>query len=150
MLTFYYVDSKQSEITEYAKNSPDSGPVEEVQIIFPSSTIDEVSNFSTYLGLRITGKKPKVLDLNIIIDYPLEKVESFVHLGSEMDSKGGCDEDVNRRIFSSVFPLLEKHLRVRKEIMSRTKISIHKSTVRAVVLYAVKSRHARPAHGRTL
>jgi len=67
--------------------------------------VDEVTHFSAYLDSRINKKKTKVLDMNITTDYqltlngfPLEKTDSSVYLGSEVDSKGGCDQDVNRII----------------------------------------------------
>ena len=56
-----------------------------------------------------------------------------------MDSKGGCDQDVYRRISRAlaVFTQLRKHLWIRREISLQAKISIQKSIVRANLLYGV-------------
>ena len=80
---------------------------ESIHALNPESdqqTLDEAAYFSAYLGPRINSKKTKALDLNVTRDYqltfyglPLEKVDSFIYLGSEMDSRKEFDQDVNKK-----------------------------------------------------
>ena len=77
------------------------------------------------------------------------KVDGFIYLRSKVDSKGGCDQDINRRISRALvlFARFRKYLRFRREIRLRTKVSIYKL---AVLVYGVESWPIKSAHGHTL
>ena len=110
--------------------------------------LNEIAHFSQLLGMKINTAKTKVMDLNIQSDYQLvlygqelEKVDSFTYLGSIIDSRGGCDLDIQNRInkAQAIFSQLRRHLWIRREISMKTKLSVYKAAGRSVLFYAVET-----------
>ena len=90
-------------------------------------------------GLRISTQKTKVLKANTktlasltVNQQPLEEVDSFIYLGSEVASDGGSEGDVKRRIGKAraAFGMMGAIWRARN-ITLRTKIRLFNSSIKS-------------------
>lgn len=96
-------------------------------------------------GLRVNEQKTKYMragssgDHAAFLDigpYKFQRVETFVYLGSEVNSCNNVSQDINRRINAAnrCFHGLLKHFKS-KNLSSRTKINLYKTLIRPVLTY---------------
>jgi len=95
------------------------------------------------VGLKINKKKTQLMKINTTANTPVEidgdpidEVDSFVYLGSMLDTHGGTDRDVTARIGKArtAFIML-KNTWSSREISISTKLRIFNSNVKSVLLY---------------
>ena len=105
--------------------------------------LNTLNQRSQQLGLNIHKGKTKILRIDQANDnsislgeIPLQEVESYTYLGSNVDKEGGTDRDVKIRIQKARGAFIALgNIWKSKEIKSRTKIRIFNSNVKAVLLY---------------
>jgi hypothetical protein len=101
-------------------------------------------------NLTVSTKKTKVMAVggvpgvrgDVQLDgQALERVEQFVHLGSEVDGGGSVAHEVRRRIgmAQSAFMGLKNVLWKRREISVRTKMRVFRATVLSRLLYGCET-----------
>ena len=91
----------------------------------------------------MNSKKTKLMTVNIkkkvtitVRNEPIEEVESFTYLGSNMSKDGGSEEDIQirlgkaRRVFAQLSPVWRS-----KQYRRETKLRIYQSCVVPVLLY---------------
>ncbi|RXN15856.1 endonuclease-reverse transcriptase [Labeo rohita] len=98
---------------------------------------------SARTGLVINRRKTELMKINTTVSTPvtvggepIQEVESFVYLGSIVDTQGGTDRNVTARIGKarSAFVML-KNIWASREITTATKLCIFNSNVKSVLLY---------------
>ena len=109
-----------------------------------------LNKLSESIGLRIHPAKSKVLRVGtnhlepIMIDkHPLEDVEAFCYLGSNIDQDGGTTKEIKCRIgkAQAAFTTLGKFWKS-KAISLNTKLRIFNSNVKSVLLYGCETWNA--------
>ena len=104
--------------------------------------LNRLSQFGGKVGLKINIDKTKVLRYNpgrldplTIRERNVEDVESFVYLGAKVDKQGGAASDIRARTVKAraAFNKLNKLL------SRKTKITIFKTNVVAVLLYGCET-----------
>ncbi|KAL0188422.1 hypothetical protein M9458_015521, partial [Cirrhinus mrigala] len=98
---------------------------------------------SARTGLVINRRKTELMKINTNVSTPvtvggepIQEVESFVYLGSIVDTQGGTDRDVTARIGKAraAFVML-KNIWASREITTATKLRIFNSNIKSVLLY---------------
>ena len=99
------------------------------------------------IGLKVNKKKTELMKINTAVNTPvtvdgkpLREVDSFVYLGSVIDSQGGTDRDITARIGKAraAFVML-KNIWASKSISHWTKLRIFNSNVKSVLLYGCET-----------
>ena len=102
---------------------------------------------SAETGLKINRKKTELMKMNTtgnapvtVGGEPIEKVESFVYLGSVIDQQGGTDQDISARIGKAraTFVML-KNIWASGGFSLRTKLCIFNSSAKSVLLYGCET-----------
>ncbi|GFS06236.1 hypothetical protein ElyMa_001218900 [Elysia marginata] len=109
-----------------------------------------LSKLSESIGLRIHPAKSKVLRVGtqtseavMIGDQPLEDVNAFCYLGSNIDQEGGTSKEIKARIgkAQAAFTTLGRFWKTR-DISLKTKLRIFNSNVKSVLLYGCEAWNA--------
>ena len=107
----------------------------------------ELALISAQVGLKINKRKTKILRTNATCETPimlegetLEEVKDFRYLGSIVDTHGGTEADVKKRISKArvAFHLL-RNVWKSKVIGETTKIRLFNTNVKSVLLYGAES-----------
>ncbi|KAI0235174.1 hypothetical protein LSAT2_014355 [Lamellibrachia satsuma] len=108
----------------------------------------ELALISERVGLKINKRKTKILRTNTTCETPimlegetLEEVKDFRYLGSIVDTLGGTEADVKKRISKArvAFHLL-RNVWKSKVIGETTKIRLFNTNVKSVLLYGAETR----------
>ena len=103
----------------------------------------ELALISAQVGLKINKRKTKIMRTNATCETPimlegetLEEVKDFRYLGSIVDTHGGTEADVKKRISKArvAFHLL-RNVWKSKVIGETTKIRLFNTNVKSVLLY---------------
>ncbi|GFR62101.1 LINE-1 retrotransposable element ORF2 protein [Elysia marginata] len=109
-----------------------------------------LNKLSESIGLRIHPAKSKVLRVGtqtseavMIGDQPLEDVDAFCYLGSNIDLEGGTSKEIKARIGNAqaAFTTLGRFWKTR-DISLKTKLRIFNSNVKSVLLYGCEAWNA--------
>ncbi|GFR98540.1 hypothetical protein ElyMa_002771700 [Elysia marginata] len=109
-----------------------------------------LNKLSESIGLRIHRAKSKVLRVRtqtseavMIGDQPLEDVDAFCYLGSNIDQEGGTLKEIKGRIgkAQAAFTTLGRLWKTR-DISLKTKLRIFNSNVKSVLLYGCEAWNA--------
>ena len=107
----------------------------------------DLAHISAQVGLQINKKKTKMLRLNTTCERPimlegegLEEVESFIYLGSIVDTRGGTEADAKTIISKAraAFHILRNVWKFRI-IGKTTKIRLFNTNVKSVLLYGAET-----------
>ena len=107
----------------------------------------KLSETANSIGLKINSKKTKIITLNslktpavCIGNEPIEEVEDFSYLGSNVSDNNGTSKEIKSRIQKArtVFCQLNNLWRQNK-LSYKTKLSIYNSNVKSVLLYGAES-----------
>ena len=106
-----------------------------------------ISQNSARIGLDIHPTISKILKVNtenttpiVLGDRPLEEVNSFTYLGSNVDKQGGTDADIRIRIGKARAAFHQLRSVWRSTILStKTKLRIFNSIVKPVLLYGAET-----------
>jgi hypothetical protein len=109
--------------------------------------LDELGAAAAPVGLGVSVKKTKTLcvgDIDAAISLngtPLETVESFVYLGSSMDSSIRSSTELQHRIgkAAGAFDALKKSVWTRPGLSLRTKCRVFRTAVLSVLLYGCET-----------
>ena len=101
-----------------------------------------ISQNSARIGLTIHPTKSQILKVNTastapitLGDRPLEEVDSFTYLGSNVDKQGGTDADIKIRIGKARTAFHQLNNVWRSTILStKTKLRLFNSIVKSVLL----------------
>ena len=106
-----------------------------------------LNNYSKTTGLNINSSKTKLMRLNANNTRPveingkiIEDVNTFVYLGATINTSGGADEDIRRRLGLArlAFHTLTK-IWTSNQINRKTKLKIYHSNVLSVLLYGAET-----------
>ena len=105
--------------------------------------LDRLLQYGEQVGLRANTKKTKLMTVNVnkevnvnINGEPVERVTSFLYLGSLMSEDGGAEEDIQsrlgkaRRAFAQLNPVWRS-----RQYGRETKLKIYNSCILSVLLY---------------
>ena len=106
-----------------------------------------ISKHFARIGLDIHPTKSKILKVNtentrpnVLGDRPLEEVNSFTYLGSNVDQQGGTDADIRIRIGKARTAFHQLKNVWRSTVLStKTKLRIFNSIVKSVLLYGAET-----------
>ena len=106
-----------------------------------------ISQTSTRIGLDIHPTKSQILKVNtenttpiVLGDRPLEEVDAFTYLGSNVDKQGGTDADIRIRIGKARAAFHQLRSIWKATILStKTKLRIFNSIVKPVLLYGAET-----------
>lgn len=86
------------------------------------------------------GKESKSIEVKINED-TLEQVDSFKYLGVIIDREGNMEEEIQERIQNAtkLYHSLNKAFINKKEISSKTKLTVHKTIFRPILTYGSES-----------
>ena len=110
--------------------------------------LNKFSDACKEFGLTISIKKTQVMGLNTssaptlhIEGQPLEAVDDFVYLGSNISSRASLDTEIKRRIAkaSSTMSRLGKRVWSNKKVSKATKMKVYQACIISVLLYGSES-----------
>jgi hypothetical protein len=123
------------------------------------SLLDHLANAAEKIGLEISSEKTKVMSccapatpVISLNGLPLETVEKFRYLGSEIEPDGDIASEISARIgrAQGAFNLLRECLWNRKDIRASTKARVYDACIRSVLLYGCESWPFRGSEARRL
>ena len=106
--------------------------------------LNKVSKYALSTGLKINASKTKVMRLNANTNQlitstdgkPIEDVNTFIYLGAILNTTGGTNEDIRRRLglakitYNKLTPIWNN-----SQISKRTKFRLFNSNIISVLLY---------------